>query len=56
MNITFKIIHWEASSKTYWLEVDGKKHFECKEGELRKLFYEMEKLARLRFKGELKHD
>jgi len=53
MNIEFKIIQW---SEDYQLEVDGKTHFKCKIGELRKVFNEMEKIARLRFKGELKHD
>lgn len=56
MNISFKIILWETSKPHYVLEVDGQKHFECKKGELRKLFNEMEKIARLRYKGELKHD
>ena len=52
MNIEFKIVKW---TKEYELLTDGKTHYTCKHGELRKVFYEMEKIARLRFKGELKH-
>lgn len=52
MQIKFRIVKW---SKTFQLDVDGETHFECKHGELRELFYEMEKISRLRFKGELQH-
>ena len=52
MNIEFKIIKWNT---TYELLVDNKQHLEVKHGNLRDIFYEMEKFGRLRFKGELNH-
>jgi len=56
MRMDFSIIKWETSKPHYQLEIDGKSQLNnIPVGELRKIFYEMEKFARLRFKGELQH-
>ena len=56
MRMDFTIIRWDTNKPSYQLEIDGKSQLEnIPIGELRRIFYEMEKFARLRFKGEMKH-
>ena len=56
MRMDFSIIKWETNNPHYELSIDGKSQLnDIPIGELRHIFYEMEKFARLRFKGEMKH-
>ena len=58
-NMEFKIIYLDFGKRKqyYCLEIDGKTQLdEVPKGELRKIFNEMEKFCRLRFKGELQHN
>jgi hypothetical protein len=52
----FNITYWEVDEPYFELRVDGKTTLsKIKKGDLRHIFNEMEKFARLRFKGELQH-
>lgn len=56
MRMSFSITLWETWEPTYSLEVDGQVSLdEIPKGNLDIIFREMEKYARLRFKGELTH-
>ncbi len=54
--INFSITKYEVGKPSYNLNIDGETQLEnVPVGELRRIFYEMEKFARLRFRGEMQH-